>query len=67
MNALEIDIIPSSFRSMVHGVIIPAVNMSPLNSHYSDINILGADFLARRGFRVDLDYGLATIRIYPSD
>lgn len=66
MNALGVDSVPSSFRSTIHGVFMPATYISPSNSHYSDINIIGADFLNRGQFQLQLDYGSATLTLHPS-
>lgn len=64
MNALGASA-ASGFRSTIHGVFLPSTYTSPNNSHYADINILGADFLNRGEFKVELNYGSATIKLHP--
>lgn len=61
-----IDSVPESFKATIHGIIMPTVHLSPLNSHYSDINIIGTDFLSRKSFRLEVDYGIASVKILPS-
>jgi len=74
MKALDMDTVPNSsegagpkgsFRSYIHGIFIPATYISPVNNHYTGINIIGTDFLNRHEFRVGLNYGTAIIKMYP--
>lgn len=61
-----VDSVPESFKATVHGIVMPTVHLSPLNSHYSDINIIGTDFLSRKSFRLEIDYGVTSVKLTPS-
>src|SRR5690242_2645625 len=63
INALGMkDAIPDNFSAEVHGVKVN-VNMSPLDSHYRDINVLGSDSLSRHKAFLEVDYVKLEVRI----
>ena len=67
VKALSItEVISESFRARIHGIVMPMVYLSPKNSHYSDINIIGTDFLSQKSCHLKVEYGPAIVRITPT-
>ena len=63
VEALSIkDSIPEGFIATIHGENM-YVNLSPSSSHYTDINIIGSDFLSRKKIFLEVDYENLVVRI----
>lgn len=56
------DSIPEGFIATIHGENM-YVNLSPANSHYTDINIIGSDFLSRKKIFLEVDYVNLVVRM----
>lgn len=56
------DSLPESFQASVHGQQM-TLYCSPQTSHFSDINMLGSDFLSREQCQLCVDYRLLTAEI----
>ncbi len=56
LRVLGADVKQESFNITLNGVPRTVVSMSPNNSHFSDINILGADFLTQTAAELLLNY-----------
>jgi len=46
---------------------MPTVYLSPTTSHYSDINIIGTDFLSRKSLHLEIRYGTAAVKLVPEE
>lgn len=61
------DYVPESLRVKIHDLeVIMPVHVCPRNSHYADINILGADFLSRNHMAIHIDYKRGIITVGPA-
>lgn len=56
------DFVPENFSLKIHGI-NTNVNMSPITSHYKDINVLGSDSLSRHKAFLEVDYDKLEVRI----
>lgn len=56
------DVIPENFSVDIHGI-KANVNMSPIGSHYQDINVLGSDSLSRHRLVLQADYVNLIVKI----
>ena len=56
------DHIPESFRVQIADVIYEA-NLSPLDKHFSDMNVLGASFFQKSRAKIEIDYKNDTVKL----
>lgn len=56
------DYIPDAFNGLVHGSSL-TINMSPVTSHFKDVNVLGAAFLLETHANLRVDYRDKTVML----
>lgn len=57
------DPVPETITGTIQGLPMSAISLSPLNSHYSDLNVLGTNFLVVARVKMIIDYYSLSVRL----
>lgn len=63
INGFDAEVPSDYFKSTIQGVVLPITHVSSSSSHFSDLNILGTDYMRTAGVELRADYTNLTLTL----